>query len=290
MKTKVTTKRAILLIVALSATLFGYAQQAIDVRLSPSEEALIIGQVDPTALVEAQWSEEQAPVSGWRPIFYRGTFDVYVGNSDIAKNLSPKPGSKYLLSPGRNTQVLSIATKEDKADIISVDARYSRMNVETILVGYIKDPSTPHAAEAPAPIEEAAFEDAPSVQPLGPEPEPQPTVEAVRPIANSTPSASSAPATPAAPVETASDPTNPIRTLLGSLQNSSATEKRRFACNYELVDSNGRLLAYISTQNLPKFLVLDEYVGSQVVATGHLYEVEGSNALRFVATSVKKTR
>ena len=146
MNTNWTTKLLLSFIVACSATLATFGQEALDIRINPQSDATIIGQIESASLaVNAPWKEGQGPVDGWQPIFFRGTFEVYLNNSDIAKDLTPTPGSKYFLAPGRGTEVLSTATKEDKSEVISVDSRYCRMKVETILIGYIE-------YSAPAPL------------------------------------------------------------------------------------------------------------------------------------------
>ena len=143
-----------------------YGQSSIPVHMDPSADSTQIGELEAAALaVPAEWPEQVAPVNGWQPVFYRGTWDVYVNNSDIAKDLSIKPGSPYFLQASRESQVLSIATKQDQTNIISVDTWFCKIQLQTIVVGYIQNAniaaesivtSLPSPSAAPGKPKEAA--------------------------------------------------------------------------------------------------------------------------------------
>lgn len=133
---------------ALLATLAGsasaFAQESINVRISPHPNSTLIGKLPSLSLaVNAEWPKNTEPASGWRPIYYRGEFLVYLESQDIGKNFLPLPGSRYLLSPRPDADILAIATDQDKAEIVSIDPRYCHINLETIVLGYIRDYSAP---------------------------------------------------------------------------------------------------------------------------------------------------
>lgn len=132
-------KSFLTIIGALTATCALWAN-SFSVRLEPDAEATVIGELATMSLaVPAEWPQDTAPVQGWQPVFYQGVFEVYVENNDIAKNLNAKPGSPYYLAPEKGATVLSIATDKDKVDILSVDSWYCKMQLETIVLGYVKE-------------------------------------------------------------------------------------------------------------------------------------------------------
>lgn len=132
------------LVVILGGALSVFAQESINVRISPDPNSTLIGKLPSLSLaVNAEWPKDTPPVPGWRPIYYRGEFLVYLDSQDIGKNFLPLPGSRYLLSPTPDADTLAIATDQDKAEIVSIDPRYCHINLETIVLGYIRDGSAP---------------------------------------------------------------------------------------------------------------------------------------------------
>ena len=134
----------------LLATLAGgvseLAQESVNVRIRPDPNSALIGKLPSLSLaVNAEWPKNTEPTSGWRPIYYRGDFIVYLDSQDIGKNFLPLPGSRYLLSPRSDADILAIATDLDKAEIVSIDPRFCHVNLETIVLGYIRDYSAPPA-------------------------------------------------------------------------------------------------------------------------------------------------
>ena len=129
-------------IIALSLAALSLAQEPIDVYLDPTEDAPKIGDLEtPSLAIPAEWPTGVDSREGWQPIYYRGAFVVYVDNNDIGKDLAPKPGSLYYLGPSKDATKLTIATEKDKTDILSVDTWWCKMQLETILVGYIRSSS-----------------------------------------------------------------------------------------------------------------------------------------------------
>ncbi|HAT60518.1 MAG TPA: hypothetical protein DCS60_07075 [Opitutae bacterium] len=134
----------LLLLATLSGGVSALAQESINVRIHPDPNSTLIGKLSSLSLaVTADWPKNTKPVSGWRPIHYRGDFLVYLDSQDIGKNFLPIPGSRYLISPRSDADILAIATDLDKAEIISIDPRFFHINLETIVLGYIRDYSAP---------------------------------------------------------------------------------------------------------------------------------------------------
>ncbi len=59
------------------------------------------------------------------------------------EKLSSPSWLSLLLSPRPDADILAIATDQDKAEIVSIDPRYCHINLETIVLGYIRDYSAP---------------------------------------------------------------------------------------------------------------------------------------------------
>lgn len=114
----------------------------ISVHLSPDAETPVIGELEAMDLaVPAEWPKEKQAVDGWQAVYYRGVFEVYLDNNDVAKNLTAKPGSPYHLAAAKDAPILAIATKKDKVDILSVDTWFCKMQLETIVLGYVQENS-----------------------------------------------------------------------------------------------------------------------------------------------------
>ncbi|MBD5778415.1 hypothetical protein IEN85_02845 [Pelagicoccus sp. NFK12] len=143
---------------ALALASIASAADGIPVYLDPAEDSLQVGELEAISLaVPANWPRDVAAIEGWQPIYYRDVFEVYLDNNDIAKDLSAKPGRPYLTAPSNEAPTLAIATDKDKMDIISVDTWFCKVQLETIIVGYIPSSSIEASdivnslASAPAP-------------------------------------------------------------------------------------------------------------------------------------------
>lgn len=131
-------KLTAILAFALFTTSSIFAQSHILVYFAPSTDSPQIGELEAASLaIPAEWPANSEVQNGWQPIYYRGAWEVYVDNNHISKDLSPKPGSPYYLNPSKDAIKLSIATEKDQTDIISVDTWFCKMQLETILLGYI---------------------------------------------------------------------------------------------------------------------------------------------------------
>lgn len=128
---------AFLAILSLAATLA--AQEPIPVYLDPASDAPRIGELqDPSLAAPASWPVGSEAIPGWMPVRYRGAFEVYVSNNDIAKDLSVKPGRPYLLRPAEGAPQLAVAGEDEQSDILSVDSLYCKLRLETTVTGYIR--------------------------------------------------------------------------------------------------------------------------------------------------------
>ncbi len=135
------------------------AQDPTPVRLAPHADAPRIGTLDtPTAAIPADWPEGAQPQAGWLPIRFRAAVTAYVDNNDMGKDLAPKPGSLYYLSPDKTSAPLAVAAKSDTTQIIAVDPWWCELRLEKELTGYI--PKRTMAAATPTAAPSAPASDA----------------------------------------------------------------------------------------------------------------------------------
>ncbi len=226
------------------------AQESIPVYLSPDVESKIVGNLESLSLaVTAEWPEGTEPFSGWRPIYYQGSFEVYVSSHDISKDLTPKPGCAYLMAPEPDAQILAIATAEDSSELIAVDPRYCKVQVETIILAYIQD--------IPAAVEE---EDQ--------------AVEVEKPESPK--------------IAITAEETEPAKILEGRLITTSLIESKKTGYAYKLVNDQRKTIAFLDTSKLPEFVMLRDYVDTISQASGKLIPQEKIASLVLEVSALKK--
>ncbi len=227
-----------------------FAQNAINVHISPDKESVLIGSLETLSLaVNAEWPGGMEPIPGWRPIHYRGEFLVYLNSQDLGKDFAPLPGSKYLIAPSPNSEVLTIATESDTAEIVTIDPRYCHVNLETIVLGYIQDGTTP-APSSPA--------------------RPKPTQAETH----------NRPKLPDTSAQT--------RILEGVLVATNAFESARSGFQFKIINDDNKTLAYLDDSQLSDFVLVGDYINQRLIATGKLNEIEKINGFALQAESLKK--
>jgi len=108
------------------------------VYLQPDTQSPVIGELEALSLaVPAPWPSGLPRQDAWQAIFYQGSFEVYAENSAFSKDLSVRPGSAYYLSADQGAQSLAVATSKDQISILGVDTWFTRLQLETIVIGYI---------------------------------------------------------------------------------------------------------------------------------------------------------
>ncbi len=226
------------------------AQESIPVYLSPDAESKIVGNLESLSLaVTAEWPDGTEPFSGWRPIYYQGSFEVYVSSHDISKDLTPKPGAAYLMSPDADAQILAIATAEDNSDLLAVDPRFCKVQVETIILAYIQD-----IVAEPQEAEETAKKEEPESSEI---------------------------------VLTAEE-TEPAKILEGKLVATSLIESKKTGFAYKLINDQKKTIAFLDTSTLPEFILLRDYVETKSQASGKLIPQEKIASLVLQVTALKK--
>jgi len=190
------------------------------------------------------------PPPGWIAVDLAGPFVGYVKNKDLTKQLDVTPGSNIYLKPKDGTGVLTVFAKGDKAEITGLHSGWTQISLDKPLVGYIQTvTSAPMPAAAPAP-------------------------ESAAPM----------PPPPAAPAASASVPIAPSDVALSKLFEGTLAGTRTLLSpkrpyDWQLVDADGKRIAYV---DLSKLLITDQvenYAGHGVVVLGSLDTVKDSQDL-----------
>jgi hypothetical protein len=212
------------------------------IQTRPDAAAPVIGYLkagsEPTAVATAP--------DGWMAVSVAGPFNVYVLSADFTKSLDVKPGSPLYLAPKPDGGVLATAAKGDKIQITGVYGRWTRVQLDQPMVGYI------HLGPiAPAPL---------TVTPV-PETEPAPTNAPGHPANGSTPG------------------------LAGSqfFEGRFASTHRLFLPHrpyeWQLSSPDGARIAYLDVSKLLQTEQMDQYVGRNVEVVGQAARVPGTKDL-----------
>ncbi len=246
-------KRYLLTIILLGSILANsplFAQNAINVHISPDKESVLIGVLESLSLaVKAEWPRGIEPIPGWRPIHYRGKFLVYLDSHDLGKDFAPLPGSKYLITPSPDSEVLTIATESDAAEIVTIDPRYCNVSLETIVLAYIQDGTT--------------------LAPFN--------TNRAKPTQPGTHNGHKLP-----------DTSTQTSTLEGILVATNAFESFSSGFKFKIINDDNKTLAYLDDSQLSDFVLVDDYINQHLIAIGKMNEIEKVNGFALQAESLKK--
>lgn len=188
---------------------------------------------------------------GWTAVELPGPFEGYVENKDLSKSLDVKPGSPIRLAPKPDAGVIATAEKGDKITITGLRGRFTQINLEKKLVGYIPVAGAPQ----------------------------QPAVAAVPPAAATSPAPMSpAPVTPgvygaAAPGQPApslslGDANALPRQFVGRLVSTRRPFTPRRPYDYALNDDAGKRYAYLDLSKLLLTEKIEKFIDHSVVVFG----------------------
>lgn len=92
----------------------------------------------------------RATAAGWMAVTVAGPFEAYVQNKDIDKGLHVKTGAAIHLQPSTSSGVLTTMELGDKTSITGLHGKWTQINVDKRVIGYIKVGSTgPGQNQAP---------------------------------------------------------------------------------------------------------------------------------------------
>jgi hypothetical protein len=220
------------------------------VQSKPDASSAVIAILPAGADQPALSDKVGAPPPGWIAVDIAGPFEGYVKNKDLTKQLDILPGSSIYLSPKDETQVFAVYEKGDKADITGLHGRWTQIRLQKTLVGYIQ-------ADAAASV---------STAPVAASPAPAP--------APSVPPAATAPA-PSAP----SGDVALSKLFEGTLSGTRTLLSPRRPFDWQLVDADGKRIAYVDLSKLLLTDQIDNYAGHSVVVLGSLDSVKDSTDL-----------
>jgi hypothetical protein len=222
------------------------------VQTRPEADAPAIGYLK--AGSEPVPADAPAP-EGWQAVSLPGPFSAYVRSGDLSKGLDVRPGASLYLEPKADAQVLTLAAAGDKIAITGLFGKWTQVQLDKSLTGYIHAgplPPAPAAAGAPAP---GVLTDVPAAAPAPPP-------------ANG----------PGRAVDTAeaADPARP-RLLEGKLVASPHhLLQARPPYDWELEGPDGHRLAFVDLSKLLLTEQIDQYIGREVEVSGVVRPVPGA--------------
>lgn len=196
---------------------------------------------------------------GWMAVENYDSYQGYVSNEDVLKDFSVDLGVGVLLEPSMDAPLLTIVEDTDDTTVIEVIGEWSKVAVRKPLLGYVNLANTTvtasEVAEATV-VDEALAEDVPPLPPP--------------PMVN-----------PAVNVDLA-----PIL-LSGRLERTRRFFGQGPKQNYQLIDKNGRVIAYLEVDTLLTTQKVDSFLGLTVNVFGVPRKPPGSKALILSVESLR---
>lgn len=152
------------------------ATRATPVHLQPDSGSPVLRLIKPGEPLPDIVSIGSAP-SGWAAVSLPGPHDVFVENRFIGKDLDVKPGSPLHLGAKSSTPVLTQSAVDDKIKITGLRGRWTQLQLEQPVTGYIFGASSPADLSRTAPpVPTVSLQDASPSTATGPAAPPRPTV------------------------------------------------------------------------------------------------------------------
>jgi hypothetical protein len=223
----------------------------------------------PVITVLKAGSEQPAPTdkagpapAGWSAVEVPGPFEGYVRNKDLTKQLDVLPGTSVYMAPSDDAGVLAVFEKGDKAAITGLHGGWTQVRLDKTIVGYIRTGPAEPAAVPVAPTTPSA---------------PGPAAPAAAP--ESTAPVTAAPAAPA-PAAAAQEGEVALSQLFeGTLASTRAMFEPRRPYHWQLLDANGKRIAYVDLSKLLLTEQIASYAGHAVVVLGSIRPAKESNDL-----------
>lgn len=189
--------------------------------------------------------------AGWLAVELPPPHEVYVANSDIAKNLTVKPGAAYRSAPDTKSPQLAAAVEDDTIEITGLRGRWTQLRLNRPVTGYVR------AAAAPAPPPLPASDQSWSgIQAT-------PVSDAPRPRATAPTGDTSLSALP--------------RFFSGKVVSTRAPLRPRRPFDFALVDATNERLAYLDFSKLLQTTQIENYLERAVEVYGPTEAVPDTN-------------
>lgn len=252
---------------ALAATLGAQENETprIALHLQPDADSEVVAEVptDHEAVTEGSPVLDEAKAAeGWMWTEYPGTFEGFVENADIGKNLAAVPGALVYAEDSATSRLLTVIESGDEATVSGPGGDWMPVEFTKAVPVYFVDPDyEPEPEEAP-PVPLAGGE--PAAETAAP-----PAQEAALPRAEA-PEAGQPGGAPAEGIR---------RTVEGTLETSSTNLFRRNH-QLQLVDAQGRRLAWVKTDDLVGAGRVQNYLGREVSIYGEI-RTEGGDVFLY---------
>jgi len=209
-------------------------------------------------------SGTQAP-AGWTAVSIAGPHEVYSANKNVTKALDARVGSPYLTDAKEDAPVLTLATKDDVAEIIDYRGKFTKFRLTKAITGYIKTPVAGTSASALIPA-----------------------------VTSSTPVASVATSSTqqvggvgrAAPVGDGASNSLP-RLYQGKFASTQSPMRPRRPYDYQLTDDAGARYAFVDVSKLLATEQITKFTGRTVVVYGTAKAVPGTREMVVIAESLQ---
>ena len=190
--------------------------------------------------------------AGWLAVELPPPHEVYVANSDIAKNLTVKPGAAYRSAPDPKSPSLAAAGEGDPIEITGLRGRWTQLRLNRPVTGFIR------AAAATPPPPPASHQSGSGIPAT-------PISDAPRPRA--------AALTPGADTSLSALP----RFFSGKVVSTRAPLRPRRPFDFALVDATNERLAYLDFSQLLQTTQIENYLARAVEVYGPTEAVPGTN-------------
>jgi hypothetical protein len=179
--------------------------------------------------------------AGWRRVELSGSFEAYVHNRDITKNLEVREGANILAAPKKDAAIVTVAQAGDKTEVVGLaNSDWCQIKLEKKLQGFIATAANANVSADAKPL---------------------------TPVAPSAPAAPSTAIGRAVPI--AGNSADMPRLFAGRL----VLARRPFVnpnppYEYQLTDQSGRRFAYVDTRRLLLTDKIEAYLDRQISVTG----------------------
>lgn len=104
----------------------------------PDPSATVLGVLPTGTEPQPALAPAEPAAVGWMAVEIAGTYELYVDNKDVGKNLDVKPGSFFYLRPDHRAPVVATMQAGDKAELANLHGSFTSYKVEKPITGYIK--------------------------------------------------------------------------------------------------------------------------------------------------------